>query len=402
MTALYWVWLQSVLGYGSAALHTVLDHFPDAQEFYRQRNSESIRELHLPIRVMQRLHEETKLSAIETIERCNAWGVKIIPYNSPAYPPQLREISNPPAVLYATGKLPDYSHFCGVAMVGTRRATEYGKRAAFSLAYRLARAGCVPVSGIAVGIDQAIHLGSLAAERATVAFLPCGHGNTYLYKRQGLLREILNAGGCLLSELPPSTPLPRNAFHLRNRLISGMAEAVVVVQAPARSGALITANCALRQGKEIFAVTGLPSDPTFAGSYALVRDGATPVFHARDVLEALPSSFNLDIQGAFAKEAVPTTAYYRAYSKTEIPQPVENKRPEKIEKQAPRPEKRSPSDGLSETATAVYYAIGAEGDYIDTLVEKTGFNSGRVLSAVTELEIFGLIRSAAGGKYIVL
>lgn len=405
MSVVYWVWLQSVLGYGSRRLHTVLDTFADAHTVYRLRDSAQMRALRLPMRVMQQLKDPACFAvATQRVEACNENGIRIIPYNSPAYPPQLHNIEDPPAVLYATGALPDFAALCSVAMVGTRRATEYGKRAAFSLAYRLARAGCMLVSGIAGGIDQAVHFGAMAAKAPTIAFLPCGHGQQYLAGKQKLLDSILANGGCLLSELPPGTAMPRNAFPLRNRLLAGVAEATVVVQAPERSGALLTAGSALQQGRELFVVPGLPGDAAFAGSHALIRDGATPVFHARDVLEALPASYSLDAARAFAADTDLAAAYRRIYQHSRNMQPERHKTAPAAqnEKRTVPSEKREPPPGLSPAAAAVYSALSADGAYADTLVEQTGLGSGSVLSAITELEIYGLVRSAPGGKCMLL
>lgn len=289
-------------------------------------------------------------------------------------------------------------------MVGTRYATEYGKRAAFSLSFRLASAGCVLISGIAGGIDKAVHLGAIAANVPTVAFLPCGHGQRYLHAKQDLLERILAGGGCLFSEWPPETVMPPNAFHLRNRLIAGMAETAVIVQAPMHSGALITAGYAAQQGKETFVVTGRPGDAAFAGSYALIKDGASPVFHARDILEALPAPFFPDMEKAFSKDVHLAALYNRAYPQTGKNAQIRNKTTPAVknEDKTPAEKKKDLPAGISEAAAAVYRDFSPNGEYMDTLIAKTGLGSGRVLSAVTELEIYGLLQAAAGGKYVLV
>lgn len=427
MSVVDWVWLQSVLGYGCRRFHAVLDRFLDAHTVFTSRNSEQIRALKLPVQVMNRLREPDRYAtAQKTVEKCNANGIRIIPYDSPEYPPLLRNIEDPPVVLYATGILPDFTKLCCVAMVGTRRATEYGIRAAFSLSYRLARSGCLPVSGIADGIDQASHFGAMAAKTPTVAILPSGHGNQYNSRRQPLLDAVLANGGCLLSELPPGAFLQQNTFPLRNRLLSGVSEATVVIQAPGHSGALLTAGSALQQGRELFVVPGLPGDDAFAGSYTLIRDGATPVFHARDIIDALPDIYSLDAARAFSEDGALSAAYRRAYHNSGNMKPSEHKttyaskEPKKTtpnKKREPAPslsntkketvqkfpnEERELPPDLPKTAAEVYRAIPADGGYVDMLVERTGLDSSKVLSAITELEIYGLIDPAPGGKYIPL
>lgn len=401
MSLEHWVWLSQVLGCGSRHLHTVLENFSDPADLYAQRGSEIIRKLGLPISVTQSISETTREDIFNIIEDCNARRIKIIPYNSPFYPECLRSISNPPPVLYATGQLDLLQKACGVAMVGTRKATEYGCKAAFSLSYRLAKAGCVPISGVADGIDKAVHLGAIAAGKATVGFLPSGHAKVRSYRKIELPNKILAAGGCLLSELPPLAEQPRLAYQLRNRLISGAAVAVVVIEAPVPSGALITAKHAIEQNKDLFAVPGRSGDSSFVGTHALIRDGATPLFEISDILGVLSDSFKLDTKEALKKTGELAAAYNRAYPKTETTTPVEHKikTPAQNEKQEPAIKKAELPKGLSATATTVYNAFSVQGDYIDKIVEKTGLGGGQVLSALTELEIFGLVKSSAGGKY---
>lgn len=400
MSLEYWVWLSLVLGYNSRYLKTVLKAFSDPKTAYVQRNSDTMRNLSLPISVMKAVSETTLEQAFNIIEICNEYRVKIIPYNSSDYPEPLRIIDTPPTVLYATGNVPDFSLECSVAMVGTRSSTEYGCKAAFSLAYRLAKAGCLIISGFAKGIDSAVHLGALSANRPTVAFLPYGHGNKISRNKAEILKRILASGGCLLSEVPPNSAGLKNAYHLRNRLISGIASAVVVVQAPAISGALITARYATEQNKELFAVTARSGDETFAGNYKLIRDGATPLFETSDILDYLSSCYELDTRGALEKTGEILASYKREYSEKEINKQTEDNinhsnQNEEQQKVADLPER------LSSVAVAVYNAFSIDGDYVDNLVEKTGLGSGQILSAITELEIFGLIKSAAGGKYML-
>ncbi len=403
MSLEYWVWLSLVLGYNSRHLKTVLKAFSDPKTAYRQRNSDTMRNLSLPISVMKALNETTLEQAFSIIELCNEYRVKIIPYNSSDYPEPLRQIDTPPTVLYAVGNVPNFSLECSVAMVGTRSSTEYGRKAAFSLAYRLAKAGCLIISGFADGIDRAAHLGALSANCPTVAFLPYGHGNKNSRAKSELLNRILASRGCLLSEVPPKSVGLKNAYHLRNRLISGVAAAVVIVQAPAISGALITARCAIEQNKEIFAVTGRSGDASFAGNYKLVREGATPLFETSDILDYLSSYYELDTKAAVEKTGEILASYNREYSEKQINKKTENninhskqnEEQQSVQKVAELPK------ALSSVAAMVYNAFSIDGDYVDSLVEKTGLGSGQILSAITELEIFGLIKSAAGGKYML-
>lgn len=215
---------------------------------------------------------------------CTRIGARIVPLGSEGYPHLLAHVPDAPLVLYWWG-----SHPAGgepVAVVGSRAPTVAGREFARSLSGDLALHGITVVSGMARGIDAAAHEGALSAGGETVAVLGCGVDVLYP-PEAGRLREKILAGGAVVSEFPPGTPpLPRR-FPARNRLISGMAKGVVVAEAPARSGALITARLALEQGREVMAVPGNPAFPQTEGSNGLLQQGATVVTGARDVLAAL-------------------------------------------------------------------------------------------------------------------
>ena len=225
--------------------------------------------------------------AVAVEERCEALGIRIIPYADAGYPGQLREIDLPPAVLYAAGHA-DRLTRSSVAMVGSRRCTAYGKWAARTLARSLSMGGVCVVSGMAFGIDAASHQGALDGPGGTVAVLgggperPSPASLAELYQR--LVAEQL-----VISEFPPDTrPCPAY-FPRRNRIVAGLSRGVVVVEAAARSGALITVRLALDAGREVFAVPGPVDSPTSVGSNRLLRQGAIPALRGEDVLESLGS-----------------------------------------------------------------------------------------------------------------
>ena len=219
------------------------------------------------------------------IERLRTMGARALPLLSPAYPPRLARLSDPASLLLVRGDI-DALAAPSVAIVGSRAATAYGLDTAYQLARDLARAGVVVISGLALGIDGAAHRGALEAGGRTVAILACGLDRVYPASHLGLARQI-ECRGAIVSELPLGThPLPA-FFPLRNRLISGMASAVVIVEARERSGSLITAGHAANQGVDVFAVPGPITAPTSAGPNRLLRDGAYVALEAADVLREL-------------------------------------------------------------------------------------------------------------------
>ncbi len=209
-----------------------------------------------------------------------------VSFSDPEYPSLLREIPSPPRVLYYIGSLPLDSGVC-VGIVGTRKATQAGLSLSESFGETLAKNGVSVISGLALGIDSASHRGAVRAGGKTYAVLAQGLHSIYPREHTDLALEIIDGGGGIISEHPPETG-PRPYFFLqRNRIVSGLCSAIVIIEAPERSGTLSTAKHALDQGREVFVVPGSPSDPNYAGSLSLVRDGARLVRNAEDVLTDL-------------------------------------------------------------------------------------------------------------------
>ncbi|MCL1926539.1 MAG: DNA-processing protein DprA [Syntrophorhabdaceae bacterium] len=228
--------------------------------------------------------EEAKHGADAVREACARSGVAILSFMSDEYPKALKAIPDAPLVLYRAGV--PWREGTSVAVVGSRAPTDPGARFARLLAADLAAAGCVVVSGMARGIDAAAHWGALSAGGKTVAVMGCGLDMVYPPEHAKLKKEIAGKG-TLFSEYPPGSQPMAHRFPARNRIVSGICRAVIVAEAPERSGALITARLALEQGREVMAVPGNPWFTHTAGSNRLLRDGASLACSAADVLGAL-------------------------------------------------------------------------------------------------------------------
>lgn len=210
---------------------------------------------------------------------------KIIPRDS-GYPFLLKQIPDPPAALYILGNLPD-EKLPHLAIVGTRKGTPNGCLIAKTIAKELSEAGCVIVSGLAMGIDAAAHEGAVAAKGKTIAVL--GNGLNKIYPRQNehLAGEILESGGAIISEYAPEEPAFPSNFLARNRIVSGLCLATIVIEAPTRSGSLVTARLALEQNREVFVAPGPANHFNYAGSHQLIREGARLAISAQDILDDL-------------------------------------------------------------------------------------------------------------------
>lgn len=210
--------------------------------------------------------------------------IRSVGKNDPEYPKLLSEIEYPPSPIFVRGFLP--STDC-VSIVGTRKASPEGKYAAKRISFELASRGICIVSGLAFGIDEAAHIGALEAGGRTIAVLANGLDSVYPKQHERLAEDILSAGGCLVSEYPEGTPPFPSRFLERNRIISGFSKATIIIEAPARSGSIATANHAACQGRDVLVFPGRYSDKNYEGSHALIRNGARLVASIEHILEDL-------------------------------------------------------------------------------------------------------------------
>ncbi len=285
----------------------------------------------------------------------------------PRYPEALARLEDAPPLLYVQGDV-DLLSMPQLAVVGSRNPTRDGRRAARDFAAHLAGCGLVITSGLALGIDGEAHEGALAAHGGTVAVLGCGLAHVYPARHRALARRILEAGGALVSELAPETPPRREFFPARNRIISGLALGVLVVEAAVHSGSLITARLAAEQGREVFAIPGSIHNPLARGCHRLIRQGAKLVETAADVLEELGPLLGAGVSSPQAASSAPA--------------------PES------RPDLPTDPDHL-----AVLEALGHGPRGVDELVACSGLKPEAVASILLVLELQGYVASAPGGLY---
>src|SRR5581483_4699983 len=271
----YWLALTRVVGIGAARFQRLIAYFGSAEGAWQADRLELAR-AGLDARTASALRElRRQVNPAEEEAALRAVGVRAITLQEDAYPASLRTIGDPPPVLFLRGDLVPADEWA-VAIVGTRRATSYGRQVAEQLGGALAQAGVTVVSGLARGIDGCAHRAALAAGGRTIAVL--GHGLDTVYPPEhARLAEEIAASGALVSEFPLGTRPDAPNFPRRNRILAGLARATVVVEAGLNSGALITADCALEQGREVFAVPGSILSPSSKGTNALIKDGARPL-----------------------------------------------------------------------------------------------------------------------------
>ena len=298
--------------------------------------------------------------AADAIRRAGSASIATIPWSAPAYPAALTTIADPPPVLWTRGRV-DALSAPAVAIVGSRAASPYGLAVAEQLAADLAACGLVIVSGLARGVDSAAHRGALSAGGITVAVLGSGVDVVYPPEHASLARAI-DATGAVISELVPGTRPQQWFFPLRNRIISGLSRAVVVIEAGEKSGSLITARCALDQGRDVLAVPGNILSGRNRGAHALLRDGARIVESADDILEELG--------------AVPVG---------------------RTGGEAGRVRPASPALGRDPVLACL---VPGEASDLDEISERSGLKTPRLLPRLFELELQGLVRRVGGGRFV--
>lgn len=297
----YWVGFNLVKGIGAARLRLLLEAFGDVKTAW-QASPSALRTAGLNGKTVEALVQVRSSVDLESIwQRLENQGISVLTWEDKNYPRRLREIDQPPPVLYVRGGLLLEDEWA-VAVVGTRRVTPYGRQIAEKVATTLAQSGVTVVSGLAHGVDAIAHQAALNAGGRTVAVLGCGVDRIYPPDHRRLAERMLEHGA-LLSDYAPGTPPEARNFPPRNRIISGLSMAVVVVEAGDRSGALITAEFAAEQGREVFAVPGNINAPQSAGANRLIQQGAHPLLDVRDILDSL--DLDLVTEQQTARKALP-------------------------------------------------------------------------------------------------
>ncbi len=396
----YWVWISYSLEAGSSHLKPLLDKFKTPKAVYEASISELTSSYILSPAELKRFNNKALDKAFRIMAECEETKINIVPYDSESYPECLRNIPDPPPCLYVKGVMQDYKHHPIICIIGTRKVSEHGKLVAWSLAGRLAAGGMVVLSGGALGADTEAHEGAIAVGGKTIAVLPCGINYDYL-KTNMFLRGTIQDTGCLISELPPDTPLHKNAFQIRNRLLSALSLGVVVVEAPAKSGALITARHALDQGRDVFAVTGRVGDKNYDGCNDLIRDGAKPIFNADDIFVEYEHQFPNFIDKEKAKKTN-LSILYRAFHSPKMFDTEPTKLASNNEDNAENKNiKKIIDESLPKYAKIVYNYIDTDLFTADDLIN-CDLPFEDVLAGITQLELYGYVKALPGGRYTII
>lgn len=427
---LYWLWLSQKCGIASKYFNILMEKYQNPFDIYLLEEDEIAQFKLLPAALRDKLCEKGLDECYEIMRYCKQERIDVITYGDNRYPARLKELRDPPVVLYSRGHFPDFNSRLCIGIVGTRRMSEYGKQSAYQTAYELGGADVLTVSGMALGIDGVSACGAIDAGGTTVAVLGCGVDVVYPKAHTELMDSIVRHGA-VISEYPPKEAPHSYNFPKRNRIISGLCQGVLVVEASVGSGALITAKAAIAQGREVFAIPGKISDPGAEGPNDLIKNGAFPVLSARDIFSHYEFLYGDEIDQKRlekAKRRMPTAdealKKHRLLYATEIvgeDEPIfevktakrkradESEAPKNESAVAPTAEKREQEHtdstsatvaGLDPVTRGIYESVPLDRAISPDALIGNGLSTSDVVTALTLLEIYGLISSLPGGLYI--
>ena len=445
---LKWIWLADKCGAGSKELLRLIEKLGNIDDIF-DADYDAYCETGISERLCEDLCDKDLGKSMKILSYCQTSGIMVLTYDSERYPVSLRSLKDPPAVLYCLGELPDLNKRLCISMVGTRTMSEYGMRAAYKIAYEVASTGAVVISGMALGIDGIASCAAIAAGGKTVAVLGCGIDQIYP-KSHKKLWEAIRRHGAIITEFPPTTEPRGTNFPIRNRIISGLGQGTVVIDAAVDSGSMITAKCAILQGRDIYAVPANIDSQNSSGTNSLIRDGAQAVLCGNDIIRnymylyrdrlntvsLMKAEKRSDIDIDFVDRlgvAMRTTPGGLKKNVTDNAPPIEKKsaaRPKtqkiddvpqvsqklerkdvdnaeaKVESESSATHQRRGDDSaavlekLSEKQRKIFDEMPLDRAVTVDYLTKTGFALGEVISALTVLEIKGLVSSLPGALYI--
>lgn len=397
---LYWIWFAELENIQLWQKHILLQYFSDPEELYHARKEAFLEIPDMTESILRALEDKDLAVAKRILRACNEKNIHLFAMHDESYPKGLKNTKDAPLVLYVKGTLPDFDNTPAIAIVGTRKATPYGMTVSRRIAAQIAACGGIVLSGGATGNDTMALTGALTTTNPVVAVLAGGLDVVYPKSNTTLFSQI-EKQGCLISQYPPGTPHYRWNFPVRNRVLSGLSDGVLVVEAPENSGALITARSALEQGRDVFVVPGNIDVPSCAGSNALLQDRATAALSGWDIMKEYTALYPDKVRKVPAPQAI--------LDEPEIPKVAE---PVAVPKEKKERSRKIPVDKeekssysciepdlsqLSEQEKAVYQCLTKAPRPVDDIISETGIPSQKVLSILTMLSIRSLAVTHPGG-----
>lgn len=403
----YWLWLTSLNKLGPKAQLKVYEHFGSPEEaFLADREAIDLVE-GLSLREKECLYEKDLKTADAILRDCEEKSISILTYQDAMYPQRLKNIDTPPLVLYYKGRLLPFDDLPAVTVVGARKCSSYGALMAKRIGSEIGQCGGTLISGAAMGIDAMAMEGALSADAPVAAVLGCGVDVVYPPSSRNLYRDVA-ARGCLISEYYPGTPPYGQNFPRRNRIMSGLALGVIVVEAGKKSGSLITAEYALEQGRDVFAVPGNAGLTSSEGSNGLIQEGAMLVTSGWDVMREYQPRFPGQIHQQKGQKKLSLSPKDQRELEEQEPEKSTVSQPRKkpeTEKTFDKKENSNYSDvskalpKLSEDEGAIVASLHEGEKHIDDIIAETNLSPARVLASLTLLEVKKIVKQTMGKRF---
>ena len=444
---IYWIWLAEQCGYGSKYFTKLYSLYRDPEEVYNLENDEVMQlDRRFSYNFKDRLCRRDLEKARAIYDYCKKYGIEVISFADERYPERLRLLEDPPVVLYSLGKFPDFNNKLCIGVVGTRKMSRYGRAAAYKFSYELSAMGVCVVSGLALGVDAVAACGALDGGEPTAQILGCGVSMVYPKAHSTLRGEVIKRGA-LISEYPPLEEPKKYYFPQRNRIISGISQGVFVAECRKESGAMITASMAMAQGKDLFAFPGSVGEPTAEGPNELLRRGAYAAISVEDILSHYTLFFDdrnskentlklkavreraCDVLDALKRYSIPDrceenerinsaplvgakydpkgakSGAYDSLPRIEQLEMAIDDEPTVNDIAEARESSSAPTStardyGLDDKTATVFEAIPCKSPVSVDKIVCDGLSVQEVVTALTMLEIMGLVSSLPGGLYI--
>jgi len=373
----YWVWLSTCIGIGAVRAKQLLEHFGTPEKVYHARDRDYLDIDGIKSDDIKHLMQKDLSAANKILSSCLESGCRTLTLQDSDYPDRLRNIYDPPLVLYVKGNLPCVDDEVVVGIVGTRNCTPYGITTAETVGLKLSERGVVVVTGLARGVDTAATRGALRGGTNTIGVIGSGTDIIYPPENKSVYDDV-TCFGAIVSEYPPGTPAVKTHFPARNRIISGISLGVAVIEAPKKSGALITAARALEQGRDVFTLPGNVDAKSCEGSNALLREGAIPFTSAYDIIDE----------------------YIELYpDKLRVKEKNESKKSFDNRQKVDYIDLGNLIGKLDGDEKIIVEKIGQNSLHVDEIMSGTGLSAQEVLSAITMLELGGHITRDRNGKW---
>lgn len=399
-----WLWFTEIFGLSSNRTNNLLRKYNSIDGLFKIPESVLMADDCFTLKEKKEIIMCNLVHQKRRIKNLLSKGIHVISIDNPLYPQILKNIANPPFVLFCAGNIESLNYDYPITMVGTRKPDDYGKKSAKNISGELVLMGASIISGLANGCDRECHMGALQNNGVTIGVCACGINVDYPKNSADLKREICKKG-CIISEFPMNCPVRRQNFAIRNRILSGLSLATIVIQGTLKSGTMLTANHAISQDRDVYVLTGDPFNPLSQGPLSLLEEGASPFMESGAIIEHYRNIYKKDLilpQRADDNLKVKTAPFKEKEKNPKTKKNFGNTLPVERETCCQDTKNKKFPDDLPQEQKDILLLLQEKPLQIDEMVAKTSLPSYRLLSILTQLELFSYVKALPGGMYKAL